>query len=71
MNPKDPSKQDELFNQPDPALDTLEAMWDRQIMKGDDEYDENNVSPISNPAKNDRNENVEPEKERKRRGHRL
>ncbi len=71
MNTQDKPKRDEHSTNDDPALDKLEAMWDRQILKGDDEFFESRIPSESNRSKKDLSEKTGPVKERKRRGRKL
>ncbi len=71
MSSHDKPKRSEHSTDDDPALDKLEEMWDRQIMKGDDEFFESRIPSESNRSKKDLSEKTEPVKERKRRGRKM
>ncbi len=71
MNTQDKPKRGEQSTGDDPALDKLEAMWDRQIMKGDEDFYESRIPSESNRSKKDLSEKTEPVKERKRRGRKM
>lgn len=64
-------KQDEAPGAEDKVLDKLEEMWDRQILKGDDEFYESRVPSESRQTKADLNEKSELVKQRRRRGRKI
>lgn len=47
MNHTDNKKQQHTSNDDDKAIDKLEEMWDRQILKGDDEFYESRIQSKS------------------------
>jgi hypothetical protein len=71
MNTQDKPKRGEHSTDDDPALDKLEEMWDRQIMNGDDKFFESRTPSKSSTSKKILSERTEPEKERKKRGHKM
>jgi len=71
MNTQDKPKRGEHSTEDDAALDKLEEMWDRQIMKGDDEFFESRIPSKSSTSKKDLSEKTEPVNERKRRGRKM
>lgn len=58
-------KQGEEPSADDKALDKLEEMWDKQVLKGDDEFYETRISSRSLRTKPDLSENHEPVKQRR------
>ena len=56
MNHTDNKKQQQASNDDDKAIDKLEEMWDRQILKGDEEFYE---SRIQSKAGKENSENIE------------
>jgi hypothetical protein len=71
MNTQDKPKRSEHSTDDDREFEKLEEMWDRQIMKGDDEFFESRVPSKSIKGKKDLSEKTEPVKERKRRGRKM
>lgn len=71
MNTQDKPKRGELSNDDDREFEKLEEMWDRQIMKGDEDFFESRIPSESNRSKKDLSDKTEPVKERKRRGRKM
>ena len=63
--------QNEQISANDAALEKLEEMWDRQILKGDDELFESRFRTRPEEKKSDLNEKDEPVKQRRRRGRKI
>jgi hypothetical protein len=71
MKSQDKPKRNKHSTDDDRELDKVEEMWDRQIMKGDDDFYERRIPSSSNKSKKDLIEKTEPVKERKRRGRKM
>lgn len=71
MNTHDKTKRGEHSTDDDREFGKLEEMWDRQIMKGDEDFYESRIPSESNRSKKDLSEKTEPVKERKRRGRKM
>lgn len=71
MNSQDKPKPGEHSPDDDREFEKLEEMWDRQIMKGDEDFYESRIPSESNRSKKDLSEKTEPVKERKRRGRKM
>jgi hypothetical protein len=71
MNSHDKPKKDQLSIDNDREMDKLEAMWDRQIMKGDDEFFESRIPSRSHQSKSDLGEKTDAVKQQKRRGRKM
>jgi hypothetical protein len=70
MTPNHNQKKQQPGNTDDRALEKLEEMWDRQILKGDDEFFESRrASPQKKKA--DLNDEDKPAKQRRRRGRKF
>jgi hypothetical protein len=70
MTPNDNQKTLQPGNVDNRALEQLEEMWDRQILKGDDEFFESRRA-FSKKAKVDLNDEDKPVKQRRRRGRKF
>jgi hypothetical protein len=71
MTPNDNRKTQQAGHAEDKALEKLEEMWDRQILKGDDEFFESRRPSRPEKAKADLNEDDKPVKQRRRRGRKF
>jgi hypothetical protein len=66
MNHSENKKQQHARDAEDKALDKLEEMWDRQILKGDDEFYESRIQSKSKKENPDFKSKDEPVNQRRR-----
>ncbi len=71
MNHTDNKKQQQASNDDDKAIDKLEEMWDRQILKGDDEFYESRIRSKSEGSKNDLKGQHDSVQKRRRTGRKI
>lgn len=66
MNHTDNKKQQQASNDDDKAIDKLEEMWDRQILKGDEEFYESRIQSKAGKENSDFKSKDEPVNQRRR-----
>jgi len=71
MNHSENKKQQHGSDAEDKALDKLEEMWDRQILKGDDEFYESRIRSKPEGTKDDLKGQHDPVQKRRRTGRKM